>query len=150
MRIRGYVLVIAVTLVASSCGGSGEKASSISDQTAKTTTPALAAAGVDLTKVTFADATADDPPEVDAIDNNFDHQYTEIKAGSTLTFRNDGHNEHDVVPVLKGSFPGIKTEDFEPGTETKVTFDKPGDYPYYCSLHGTATKGMTGAIRVVK
>jgi len=150
MRIRGLVLAISLTIVVTACGGSGEKASSISDQSTETSAPALAAAGVDLSKVDFYDSTADDPAEVDAVDNTFDHQYTEIKAGTTVSFRNDGHNEHDIVPVLKDSFDGVKTEDFEPGTETKITFDKPGDYPYYCSLHGTATKGMNGAIRVVK
>ena len=30
------------------------------------------------------------------------------------------------------------------------TLTEPGDYAYYCSLHGTATKGMTGAIRVLE
>jgi plastocyanin len=29
-----------------------------------------------------------------------------------------------------------------------VQFDDAGDYPYYCSLHGTPTAGMDGRIRV--
>jgi plastocyanin len=28
--------------------------------------------------------------------------------------------------------------------------DEPGDYAYYCSLHGTPTAGMIGGLRVVE
>ena len=44
----------------------------------------------------------------------------------------------------------IDQEDFDPGDEGAVTFDEVGDFPYYCSLHGTPTKGMIGGIRVVE
>ena len=30
-----------------------------------------------------------------------------------------------------------------------MVFDEPGEYPYYCTLHGTETAGMVGTIRVV-
>ena len=30
-----------------------------------------------------------------------------------------------------------------------VTFDEPGDFPYYCSIHGTKKNGQTAAIRVL-
>ena len=52
--------------------------------------------------------------------------------------------------------PGATMFDFQPGSEVKATFGKlstfnaPGYYRYYCSLHGSPTKGMVGAIRVVK
>ena len=65
-----------------------------------------------------------------------------------MTFRNDGRNDHNVIPIDPTSFAAIEADQFEPGTEKAITFPKPGDYPYYCSLHGTKTKGMIGAIRV--
>ncbi len=31
----------------------------------------------------------------------------------------------------------------------RSAFDEPGEYAYYCTLHGTETAGMVGTIRVV-
>ena len=143
MRIRALVLVASLTVALAACG-SGEPAASPSSTTA-TTAPVT----VDLSKASFTDKTASKVAEVNALDNTFEAQYTEIKAGTTVRFRNSGHNEHNVVALDK-AFKGAATDKFEPDTEYTVTFDKPGDYPYYCSLHGTPAKGMSGAIRVVK
>lgn len=105
--------------------------------------------GIDLSGAQFVDHTAAKKVEVDAVDNNFQDQYVTVKAGTTVVFRNAGHNEHNLTPAVAGSFAGASTPAFEPGVEHTVTFTTAGDYPYYCSLHGTTTKGMTGAIRVV-
>lgn len=157
MRVRALLLATAVgtTVWLTGCG-SGEPATPVASQGSTPSAEeaanqaALESAGVDLEDVDWSDKTSSPDVEVDAVDNNFKAQYTEVKAGAKITFRNDGRNEHNVVPVLKGGTPDISTADFQPGTETTITFDKPGDYAYYCSLHGTKTKGMTGAIRVVK
>ena len=37
----------------------------------------------------------------------------------------------------------------EKGMSASLTFDAPGDFPYYCSLHGTADNGQTGRVIVV-
>jgi len=105
--------------------------------------------GVDLSSTKFTDMTGKDTVVVDAVDNSFKPRYIEITAGTTVTFRNDGRNPHNVLAVEKGAFEDIETEDFKPKVEAKITFDEPGDVPYYCSLHGSKTKGMTGAVRVV-
>jgi plastocyanin len=106
--------------------------------------------GVDLSSTRFTDMTAQDEVVVNAVDNSFKPRYIEVKAGTTVTFRNDGRNPHNVLAVEKGAFEDIETEDFKPKVEATITFGEPGDFPYYCSLHGSKTKGMTGAVRVAE
>lgn len=142
MRTRALLAAASLAAVLASCGSGGEATSPANSTT-------TAAPGVDLSGKTFEDETGSATYEVDAVDNNFEPQYIVVKAGTAITFTNAGHNEHNLLPVDKGSFEGRQTADFEPGTSYEVTFDEAGDYPYYCSLHGTTTKGMVGAIRVV-
>ncbi len=111
--------------------------------------PKEAPGGVDLSAETFVDLTGEDALKVDALDNNFKAPYIEVTAGVPITFRNDGRNAHNVIPVSESEFDAVEADDFEPGAETTITFDQPGEFPYYCSLHGTETKGMVGAVRVV-
>lgn len=135
MRRVLVVLVLAAgLLLAPACGGDDDTDSS----------------SVDLSDKTFEDLTGSSTVEVDAVDNNFKPAYIEIKAGTEVTFTNQGRNQHNVLPVDEGAFEPIDVEEFEPGTSQSITFDEPGDYPYYCSLHGTKTKGMVGAVRVVE
>ncbi|MBX3286157.1 MAG: cupredoxin domain-containing protein [Actinobacteria bacterium] len=146
MRIRATVLAAATVAVVLVGCGSGE---SDSTGAGSPTTKPLAAA-VDLSKADFEDRSTESAPEVDAVDNLFKPPYIIVKAGTTVTFRNDGRNNHNVFPAVEGTFDPLETDAFEPGTESTITFDEAGDYPYYCTLHGTTTKGMVGAIRVVE
>ena len=132
-----------VAVLLGGCGSDEEGAGSSSPTTE-------AAKTVDLSKADFDDLTAEAAPEVDAVDNVFKPAYITVKAGTTITFRNDGRNSHNVYPAVEGTFEPVATDDFEPGTETTLTFDEAGDYPYYCTLHATTTKGMVGAIRVLE
>ena len=104
---------------------------------------------VDISDETFDDRTASSSVEVDAVDNNFKPKYVEVRKGTTITFKNDGRNAHNVLPADEGAFAPIETDQFEPGTSAEVTFDEVGEYPYYCSLHGTPTVGMIGGVKVV-
>lgn len=87
---------------------------------------------------------------VDAVDNNFKPKYIEISKGTTVNFVNEGRNIHNVLSVAEGAFAPIDADDFDPDDEGNITFDEVGEFPYYCSLHGTKTKGMIGGIRVVE
>jgi plastocyanin len=87
---------------------------------------------------------------VDAVDNNFKPKYIEVSKGTAVKFVNEGRNIHNVLPVAEGAFTSIDADDFDPDDEGVITFDEVGDFPYYCSLHGTKTKGMIGGIRVVE
>ena len=105
--------------------------------------------GPDVPAADFRDARELAQVEVDVRDNTFDEQYLEVTAGTTVTFRNVGRTEHNVYPVADGTFSPIDATDLEPDETGAITFDEPGDVAYYCTLHGTTTKGMVGAIRVV-
>jgi plastocyanin len=105
---------------------------------------------VDLDGKEFVDETGSDAVTIDAVDNSFRPQYVEISAGTTVTFENRGRNLHNVLPANEGAFEPIETDDLEPGEKADIVFDTPGDYAYYCSLHGSPTAGMIGGIRVVE
>ena len=85
---------------------------------------------------------------VSAADNSFRDQDITITAGSKVTWSNDGRNDHNVKPVDGGDF-GVDTKDFKPGATYQATFSTPGTYHYYCTIHGTADKGMVGSVEVV-
>jgi plastocyanin len=85
--------------------------------------------------------------EVSSIDNTFRPEEIEVAAGTEVVWSNDGRNDHNVLPV-EGEEWGVEVADFEPGAEYRHRFTEPGTYPYYCSLHGTTTKGMVGTVVV--
>jgi len=146
MRLPALLLATVLSLAALAGCGDGKAVDAAGDGGTTTTTVDT---GVDLSEAKFVDDTAMKKVQVDALDNNFRDQYVTVKAGTAVTFENAGRNQHNVIPVVEGSFKKAETDDFEPGTSYTVTFDEPGDFPYYCTLHGTPMKGMTGAIRVV-
>lgn len=84
---------------------------------------------------------------VQSLDNTFRAQNIQVQPGATVTWTNDGRNEHDVLPV-EGDDWGVEVEDFAPGAEYAHTFEEPGVYDYYCTLHGTTTAGMIGTVVV--
>lgn len=84
---------------------------------------------------------------VSAIDNTFRPETIEVAAGTEVVWTNDGRNDHNVLPV-EGDDWGVEVDGFAPGDEYRHRFTEPGTYPYYCSLHGTTTKGMVGTVVV--
>jgi plastocyanin len=77
-------------------------------------------------------------------DNTFDADYVVVAAGGTVTWTWAGSNAHDVTWV-SGGLANSPTQ--ASGTHS-VTFDTPGTYEYYCSIHGSPTSGMRGKIVV--
>ena len=142
---KRVLLTAALVLVATAACGSGESASTTT--TAAPTTTAVKQ--LDLADVSWTDDTASKDVTVEAQDNLFVDQYVEVKAGTKITFTNTGRNQHNVMPAEEGAFAPIDTKDFTPGTSADITLTEPGDYVYYCSLHGTPSKGMVAAFRVV-
>jgi plastocyanin len=90
--------------------------------------------------VTAAPATAD----VSVQDNIFDDDYVVVAAGGTVTWTWAGSSQHDVTWV-SDELPDSPTQ--VAGTHS-VTFDTPGTYVYYCSIHGSPTSGMRGTVVV--
>lgn len=141
MRLRSLLATVPLAAVLVGCG---------SDPGINADGSAVTSTVVDLTEASFTDLTDTDEAEVDALDNTFKAEYVEVSPGTPITFRNDGRNVHNVIPASEGEFVPVEADDFEPGAESTITFEQPGDYAYYCSLHGTVDKGMTGAVRVVE
>ena len=89
-----------------------------------------------------------DAVEVKAIDNSFQPEAARVAAGTEVTFVNDGQNDHNLVPEDDEADWAIDGDDFHPGDEVSFTFDDPGVYRFYCSIHGTIDAGMPGVLVV--
>ncbi len=85
---------------------------------------------------------------ISARDNSFTTQDITVTVGSELTWSNDGRNDHNIVGVGDTPFH-VDTAEFKPKAEYHFTATKPGTYKYFCSIHGTADKGMIGTVQVV-
>ncbi len=87
---------------------------------------------------------------IDIEDNVFIQSVVVIKAGTTVTWTNNGRNEHNVQPAEEEAFTPISASNLsEKGDSAAVTFSTSGDFPYFCSLHGTPNRGQTGRIIVL-
>ncbi len=85
--------------------------------------------------------------EVTALDNSFRPAELTVAAGTTVEWENGGRNDHNVLPADTDEW-GVEADAFAPGDRFSHRFTEPGTYAYYCSLHGTPTKGMVGTIVV--
>jgi plastocyanin len=101
--------------------------------------------GHDLEDVVVIDGTE---AAVKVIDNSFKDENIQIAPGTKVVWTNDGRQNHDIVPSEDGQDWGIDPGDFEPDDVYEYTFETPGTYEYYCSLHGDAEAGMVGAVVV--
>ena len=118
------------------------------------------AASAKRTSTSAADAGTEAPVQsglvkISAVDNNFKAEDVTVTAGSHISWTNAGRNDHNVTPDPSadsgqggGDF-GVATDAFKPGETHTATFATPGTYHYFCSIHGTAARGMTGTITVV-
>ncbi|MEM9518018.1 MAG: plastocyanin/azurin family copper-binding protein [Actinomycetota bacterium] len=96
------------------------------------------------------DLTGFDSIDIDIQDNAFVQRVVVVSAGTEIVWTNQGRNEHNVRPSIEGAFEPISTLALAAkGDSASLTFDAPGDFPYFCSLHGTATNGQTGRVIVV-
>jgi plastocyanin len=132
------VLLLATSAVA--CGGE-EDSSGGADPTAGLP---------EVAESEFEDLTGEAQITIDAKDNVFEPEYVTVSPGTEITFENRGRNPHNVVPAAKEQFETIPADQLQPDDTATIVFDEPGIYPYYCSLHGTASAGMVGRIRVAE
>ena len=87
---------------------------------------------------------------VDMEDNFFGREVTRVGVGDTVRFRNRGVVPHNAIAVDGSWSTGLALgEDLayltDPGDHVDVTFDEPGVYTYYCSLHATSD-GLQGMV----
>ena len=126
-RTQAVAGLLAVALVTTGCGGNGARAA-----------PPTPEAGL-----------VETVEPIVVLDNTFRPGRIDVAAGTTVEWRNGGRNDHNVVPVDTYGW-GVDVEDFAPRALYRHRFTAPGVYAYYCSLHGTATKGMGGTIVVAR
>jgi plastocyanin len=77
-------------------------------------------------------------PTVSIVDFSFTPGNLRIKAGQTVTWRNDGTEQHDVTG------PDWHSGPLDPTYTYLLTFGLPGTFAYRCSIH----LDMTGSIIV--
>lgn len=82
-----------------------------------------------------------------ALDNTFRPEIVEIAVGDEVLWENRGANEHNVLRV-EGDGWGVEVDDFQPGDVYAHVFTEPGEFRYYCSIHGNEDVGMIGTVIV--
>ena len=100
----------------------------------------------DLTGQSSVELTIDNTPG-GAAQWGFTPQYITIKAGTKVTWTNKSSAPHTVYTRPGATPPAtFQSEILPAGTGTySFTFEKPGDYPYYCSLHPAMLAWVTVA-----
>ena len=96
---------------------------------------------------TLATAGAAEVVEVHALDNTFRPNRVVVAPGTDVRFVNRGRNDHNTLSITEGAW-GVDDAGFRPGAEYTHRFAEPGEFPFYCSLHGTPDFGMIGVVVV--
>jgi plastocyanin len=84
---------------------------------------------------------------VEMFDNFFEPVDLTVGVGTTVVFDNVGMVPHNAIDVDGGwATPDL----VDPDEQASITFDEPGTYTYYCSLHAPpdASGGMVGTLTV--
>ncbi len=76
----------------------------------------------------------------------FDPDPVTVKVGQTLTWKNDSGTSHTVTADPNQAVT-FKSQTVHAGETYVNTFDKPGTYTYFCSIH--TKESMSGTITVV-
>lgn len=113
----------------------------------------VATSWVPSARATTPPAAAATTATVKALDNTFSPETITVAVGTTVTWENRGRNDHNIVPVDDaqiGEWGVVDKNDFTPKDTYEHTFNQPGTYAYYCTLHGTKDKGMIGTVVVTE
>ena len=103
-------------------------------------TLALALGGV------AAGALAANPVTADIKTFQFQPKVIEVQAGAAVTWTNLDNVDHTVTSGTPASQDGaFASAPFGQGKSFTATFDKPGEYAYFCSKH----KSMHGTVKVL-
>ncbi|MDP9251510.1 MAG: plastocyanin/azurin family copper-binding protein [Chloroflexota bacterium] len=133
MRVAAMMVAVLVT---SACASSTAPAAS-------TARPVPSVSARPATATPTATATADDKTVLVQLGEHFfDPSAIKVKVGTTVTWRNNGQQTHD-LHAYDGSF---NSPPLGPGNTFTFTFTKPGLFRYYCLPH--EGDGMTGQVQV--
>lgn len=139
-RIGVVCLAISVSLSLAACGGDAGVGQASEGEGGDDVSTTLPADPVDMR--------GQKEVTIEVTDNDFAPKVVTIDPGTTLVFVNKGRNSHNVLPSRKGSFAEIPTGKLEAGQQARITFENPGTFGYYCSIHGTPNRGQRGAVVV--
>lgn len=101
----------------------------------------------------------DDPtqPDITAsmLDNSYDQETYRIPVGGTIRFKNDGRNPHNAFDTDGGWSTQNATGGvlMLAGDTADLTFDEPGAYEFFCTIHATqqddgSNEGMVATLIV--
>lgn len=96
---------------------------------------------------TIVDLRGQETVEIEIRDNVYDERFFRVDPDTRIVFVNRGANTHDVTAAAEGAFPKITKEALAEGPQALV-LSAEGDYPFYCTIHGTQTRGQTGYVVV--
>jgi len=95
------------------------------------------------------DLTGQSEVTIDVKDNAFVQRVIVVTEGTRIIWSNHGLNAHNVTPSIDGAFEPIPTGQLDSDRTASISFPLGGEFPYYCSLHGTPRHGQNGLILVV-
>jgi plastocyanin len=105
----------------------------------------LPVAPVPAAQATAAPTSAANEVIIEMVDFEYSQKELTIPVGTTVTWVNNGTKKHSAT-ADDGSF---NTGLFDPGQSFSITFDTPGEFQYYCELHGApGGEGMSAKIIV--
>ncbi len=81
---------------------------------------------------------------IGGLDDFFQPEVIRVEVGTTVEWLNRGRNPHNIVAEDRS----FESPILQRGDEFEHTYDKPGLYPFFCSLHGSPGVGMSGLIAV--
>jgi len=101
---------------------------------------------VGSTTTTSSASVVNTGPTVEIVGLSFSPSTENVTVGETVTWSNDGDSLHTVTPdpLADGSQPWSSAQ-LEPGQTFLQTFNTPGTYEYFCSIHPDR---MTGSVVV--
>jgi len=154
-RLLLVVLMTALALAITGCGGDDDEETSASGEetvtqteTTEDTTEAeetTEAEAIEEEGTSNAPNAGGEPvrsERVEMLDFEFDPQDVTIAVGGKVTWINAGETVHNAV----ADDDSFATEDLDAGKIASETFDEAGSYPYICTIHPQ----MTGTIEVVE
>jgi len=104
---------------------------------------------VEVSQVEFVEPEAGEPPTVQRAllqDFAFQPENLTVVAGTTVVWVNQDGAPHNVT-FVDGS---VSSDNFRQGEAFEITFEEPGVYPVFCTLHGNPSSGMIGVVTVVE
>ena len=77
--------------------------------------------------------------------NSYNPNPIEVKVGETVTWINNDSSRHTVTSSSNDNSNTFDSDILRPGETFSFTFDKEGQYPYFCTLH----PNMAGSVVVL-